>query len=164
MLQCCPQYPVILSYRRYPAKRALPAMLPHDPTAPPNILHTQLIQDEWHTFACPLFGTKTEPLLAYHRNSNISHTKSQNLNVSCLILQLSSPNTLKPSVTLRMTIYLEQCWQEMVQLRLTDQQLCYLLRYGLYQRFDGIVNWTVDHTFQWNLNQNAFIFIFIWEN
>ena len=34
----------------------------------------------------------------YHQISNISCTKSQNLNVTCLILQLSLPNPLKPGV------------------------------------------------------------------
>ena len=37
-----------------------------------------------------------------HQISNISHTKSQNLNVSHLVLQLSLPNPLKPSVKWRM--------------------------------------------------------------
>ena len=36
------------------------------------------------------------------KNSNISRTKSQNLNVSCILLQLSSFNPLKPAVELRM--------------------------------------------------------------
>ena len=34
----------------------------------------------------------------YRQISNISHTKSQNLNVSCLVLQLSLSNPLKPGV------------------------------------------------------------------
>ena len=34
----------------------------------------------------------------YHQTSNISHTKSQNLNVSHLVLKLSLPNPLKPGV------------------------------------------------------------------
>ena len=38
----------------------------------------------------------------YRKTSSISRTKSQNLNVSCIFLQLSSPNPLKPSVKLRM--------------------------------------------------------------
>ena len=38
----------------------------------------------------------------YHQASNISHTKSPNLNVCHLVLQLSFPNPLKPSVKLRM--------------------------------------------------------------
>ena len=36
------------------------------------------------------------------QTSNIRHTKSQNLNVSCLILQLSLPNPLKSGVVSRM--------------------------------------------------------------
>ena len=38
----------------------------------------------------------------YFQISNISHTKSQHLNDSRLILQLSLPNLLKPCVKLRM--------------------------------------------------------------
>ena len=40
--------------------------------------------------------------LSYHKISNISHTKSQNLNESRFVLQLSLPNPLKPGVKLRM--------------------------------------------------------------
>ena len=40
--------------------------------------------------------------IVYHQTSNISHTKSQNLNVSRLVLQLSLPNPLKPGVKSRM--------------------------------------------------------------
>ena len=36
--------------------------------------------------------------MSYHQTSSISHTKSQHLNVSRLVLQLSLPNPLKPSV------------------------------------------------------------------
>ena len=36
------------------------------------------------------------------KTSSISRTKSPNLNVSCLALQLSLPNPLKPGVKLRM--------------------------------------------------------------
>ena len=32
----------------------------------------------------------------YHETSSISHAKSQSLNVSCILLQLSSLNPLKP--------------------------------------------------------------------
>ena len=39
---------------------------------------------------------------AYRKTSSISRTKSQNLNVSCTLLQLSSLNPLKPCVKLRM--------------------------------------------------------------
>ena len=38
----------------------------------------------------------------YRKTSSISRTKSQNANVSCIILQLSSLNLLKPGVQLRM--------------------------------------------------------------
>ena len=39
--------------------------------------------------------------MSYNQTSNIRHTKSQNLNVSCLALQLSLCNLLKPGVKLR---------------------------------------------------------------
>ena len=57
----------------------------------------------------------------YCQTSNISHTKSPNLNV-CLILQLSLPNPLKPGVKLRMKMWLEQCRQAMLQPHMSDQQ------------------------------------------
>ena len=38
----------------------------------------------------------------YRKTSSISGTKSQNFNVSCILLQLSSLNPLKPGVKLRM--------------------------------------------------------------
>ena len=38
----------------------------------------------------------------YRKTSFISRTKSQSLNVSCILLQLSSLNPLKPGVKLRM--------------------------------------------------------------
>ena len=38
----------------------------------------------------------------YRQFSNIRCTQSQNINVSRLVLQLSSPNPLKPGVKLRM--------------------------------------------------------------
>ena len=38
----------------------------------------------------------------YRKTSGISRTKSQNLNVSCVVLRLSSLNPLKPGVKLRM--------------------------------------------------------------
>ena len=54
------------------------------------------------------FGTQkgdkllSEKKIAYCQTSNISHTKSQNSNVSHLILQLSLSNPLKPGVKSRM--------------------------------------------------------------
>ena len=41
-------------------------------------------------------------VLTYRKTSSISRTKSQNLNVSCFLLQWSSPNPLKSGVKLRM--------------------------------------------------------------
>ena len=47
---------------------------------------------------------QTEPLWCwnYRKTSSISRTESQNLNVSCILLQLSSFNPLKLGVKLRM--------------------------------------------------------------
>ena len=42
------------------------------------------------------------PLYLYRETSSISRTKSQKLNASCILLQLSSLNPLKPGVKLRM--------------------------------------------------------------
>ena len=73
----------------------------------------------------------------YHQISNISSTKSQNLNVSHLVLQLSLCNILKPGVEWRMKMLLGQCRQAMLQLHLSDQQFYCRLRCILYQRFDS---------------------------
>ena len=56
----------------------------------------------------------------YHQTLNIRCTKSQNLNVSHLILQLSFPNALKPGAKLRMKMQLEQRRQAMLQQHLSD--------------------------------------------
>ena len=40
--------------------------------------------------------------LNYRQVSNIRSTQSPNIDVSCLVLQLSLPNPLKPGVKLRM--------------------------------------------------------------
>ena len=45
-------------------------------------------------------GIEVKPY--YRKTSSISRTKFQNLNVSCILLQLSSLNPLKPAVKLRM--------------------------------------------------------------
>ena len=68
----------------------------------------------------------------YRQTSNISRTKSQNWIASHLILQLSLPNPLKPRVTSRMKMSLEQRPQPMLQLHLSDQQFYCLLRCVLY--------------------------------
>ena len=57
----------------------------------------------------------------YRKTSSISRTKFQNLNVSCILMQLSSLNSLKPGVKLIMKMLLEQRRQAMLQLHLSDQ-------------------------------------------
>ena len=68
----------------------------------------------------------------YHKTSSISRTKFQNLNVSCILMQLSSLNSLKPGVKLIMKMLLEQRRQAMLQLHLGYQQFYCLLRCDLY--------------------------------
>ena len=67
----------------------------------------------------------------YRKTSSINRTKSQNLNVSCLLLQWSLPNPLKPGVKMRMKMLLEQRRQAMLQLHLSYQQFYCLLRCDL---------------------------------
>ena len=64
----------------------------------------------------------------YRKTSNIRWTKSQNLYVSSIILQLSLTNPLKPDVKSRMKMKLEQRRQAMLQLHLSDQQVYSLRR------------------------------------
>ena len=52
--------------------------------------------------------------------------------VSSPLFQLSLPNPLKPGITSRMNMLLEQRRQVMLQLHLSDQQFNTLLRCGLY--------------------------------
>ena len=49
-----------------------------------------------------LNGKSLGPAWVYHKISNISRTKSQNLNDSHLVLQSSLPNPLRPGVKSRM--------------------------------------------------------------
>ena len=58
----------------------------------------------------------------YRQISNISHTKSLNLNVSGLVLQLSLSDPLKPAVKSRMKMELEKRQQAVLQLHLSYQQ------------------------------------------
>ena len=76
----------------------------------------------------------------YHQTSNISGTKSQDLNVSRLALQLFLRNLLRPSVKSRMKITLEQSRQAMLQLHMSVKQVYYPLRCAFYRRFDGTVS------------------------
>ena len=59
----------------------------------------------------------------YCKISNISRTKSPNLNECRLVLQLSFPNPLKSGDKSRMKMQLEQRQQAMLHLHLSDQQL-----------------------------------------
>ena len=76
--------------------------------------------------------------LDYRKTSSISCTKFQNLNISCILMLLSSLNSLKPGVKLLMKMLLEQRRQAMLQLHLSYQQFYCLLRCNLCQRFYGI--------------------------
>ena len=53
-------------------------------------------------FGCVELFTKFIVVLHACQISNISHTKSQSLNVSHLVLQLALPNPLKPGIKTRM--------------------------------------------------------------
>ena len=65
---------------------------------------------------------------SYRQSSNIRRSKSQNLYVSLLVLQLSLRNSLKPGVKSRMKMSLEQRRQALLQLHLSDQQFYCLQR------------------------------------
>ena len=60
--------------------------------------HTEIFVKCW---LCGV-GWEQPHTYGYRQTSNMSHTKSQNLNVSSLALQLSLPNPLKPIVKSRM--------------------------------------------------------------
>ena len=60
--------------------------------------------------------------LNYRKTSSINRTKSRSLNVSCILLQLSSLSPLTPGVKLRMKMLLEQRRQAMLKLHLSYQQ------------------------------------------
>ena len=75
-------------------------------------------------------------IMVYRQTSNISRTKSQNLNFSRLDLQSSLSNPLEPCFKSIMKMQLEQRRQGILQLHLSDQEFHCLLRCALYQRFD----------------------------
>ena len=77
-------------------------------------------------------GRKPDAKRNYRKVSNIRRTKSQNLNISRLGLQLSLRNILKPGVKWRMKMWLEQRRQAMPQLHMSDQQFNWLLKCVLY--------------------------------
>ena len=55
----------------------------------------------------------------YRQTCSIGHTNSQ-LNISPLVMKLSLSNTLKPGVKARLKMYLQQRWQAMLQLHLSE--------------------------------------------
>ena len=67
----------------------------------------------------------------YIRQTSYIGTKSHNLNVPRLVLQLSRPNSLRPGVKSIMKM-------AMLQLNLSDQQLYCLQRCDLHYMFDGL--------------------------
>ena len=73
---------------------------------------------------------KVQLVRKYCQTSSISQTENQHLNVTCLVLQLSLPNPLKPGVKSGMKMWLEQRRQAMLQLHQSDQQFCCLLSCG----------------------------------
>ena len=75
----------------------------------------------------------------YREISNISCTKSQNLNASYLSLQSSLRNILKPGVKSRTKIKMEQRRQATLQLHLSDQQ------FNCLQSASYIIDLTVDN-------------------
>ena len=89
----------------------------------------------------------------YRKISNISCTKSENWNFSCLVIQLSLCNISKLGLKLRMKMLLEQR-QAILQLHLSDQQFYCLLRRVLYYRFDGICFRTLQW-FCWSLDSEG---------
>ena len=80
----------------------------------------------------------------YIQISNISRTRSQNWNVSRLVLTLSMCNLWKPGVKSKMKMPLGQRRQAVLQLHLSDQQFYCPLRCDLYKSFDGIIS--IDNT------------------
>ena len=104
----------------------------------------QTLSDLQHNITRLLYGDCSHLTLGpadYSQTSNISRTKSQNLNVYRLVLQLSLPNSSKPGVQWRMKMLLEHRPQAMLQLHLISQQCNYLLRCVLYSRFYGTSNY-----------------------
>ena len=102
-------------------------------------MHLKISSGKWRLCCLGLNvlnGWITAELLAcwpqYRKVSNIRCTKSQYLNDSRLVLQLSLPNPMKSGVKSRMKMQLEQRRQAMLQLHLNDQQFNCLLRCVLY--------------------------------
>ena len=92
-----------------------------------------LFKYKFHAYIdCNLVIMYLQMSYIYCKISNIRQTKSQKLNDSRLVLQLSLPNPLKQGVKSRMKMQLEQRRQAMLQLHRNDQQINCLLRCDLY--------------------------------
>ena len=85
-----------------------------------------------NTFKQEAVHTKKTCCKTYLIRHNIRRTKSEILTDSCLVVQLSLPNSLKPGVKSRMKIYLGQRRQATLQLHLSDQQIYCQLRCDSY--------------------------------
>ena len=72
----------------------------------PMLQYTPASNNWWHTLSC--FNPYSYRQMIYREISNISPTKSQNLNDSRLVLQLPLPNPLMPCVKSRTKMWLEQ--------------------------------------------------------
>ena len=105
-------------------KRVLQMIDRSPPCLDKNMLHDWLPSLLWNI------------IMTYCQTSFIRGNKSQNLNVSRLILQLSLHKLLKSSVKSRMEMQLEQRRQAMLQLHLRDQLFHCPIRSDLYQRFE----------------------------
>ena len=99
-------------------------------------MHKNMNKGNMYLYVFMCVPTRTD-ITTYRKTSSICRTKYQNLNVSCLALQLSLPNPLKPGVKLRMKMQLEQRRQAMLQLHLSYQQFYCLLRCDLHWRSYG---------------------------
>ena len=104
--------------------------------AVPGLKYTLLItrkfcthHDSYTVVTCAKFCSDC---LSVRKVSNIRFTKCQNLKDSRLVLQLSVPNPLKPSVKSVMKMKLEQRRQAMLQLHLSYRQFYCQLRCHLY--------------------------------
>ena len=69
---------------------------------PPSPWNVYMCYTTDTAYDCPPHMRDNKPVCIYRKTSSISRTKSQNLNVSCILLQLSLLNPLKPGVKLRM--------------------------------------------------------------
>ena len=87
-----------------------------------NKLLNKQLSDQWNTHVMSPLQMLS---FTYCEISNISHTKSKTLNVSCLILQLTL-------LSQEWRCSFKQCQQAMLQLHLSDKQFYCLLMCTLY--------------------------------